>query len=309
MSQHRHSSIKFNTVSGGSAVGFSRVENLDTQGEPQRTRHKFAGDVISDQTVVDQVNPQFKFNVMDIEELAKLLCIPYGNSVSDIDVFLRDVGTNGTPSAIASTVHKLYDIPIGFVYWTNIELSSRQDAKASVVLEALFDPTGVPTAPFSVIETAAITAVTSGAKIFSLGQVQLNGTAIPRVQSVSINHELQFEQDDDIVRGPYKERAVVNDSKTTIRVKTKERFNWLSAGFGFGGTALNGSTGLTVWARRKGYAESALEHTRIRASTGVVYPVNANGSGSNLMVDEFVAELLLPASGSILAFTSGLAVS
>lgn len=308
MSQHRHSSIKFNTVTSGSAVAFARVENLDVQGEPQRTRHKFAGDVIADQTVVDQVNPQFKFNVMDIEELAKLLCVPYGNTVGDVDVFMRDVGAI-SPSPIASTVHKLYDIPTGFVYWTSIDFSSRQDAKASVVLEALFDPAGVPTAPFSVIETAAITAVSTGLKIFSLGRVQLNGVDIPRVQSVNITNELQFEQDDDIVRSPYKERAVVNDGTIRIRVKTKERFNWLAAGFGFAGTALNGSTGLTVWARRKGFAESALEHTRIRASTGTVYPVNANGSGSNLMVDEFVAELLLPASGSILAFTSALAIT
>lgn len=308
MSQHRHSAVKFNTVTGGSAVTFGRVENLDVQGEPQRTRHRFAGDVIADQTVVDAVNPQFKFNVMDIEELAKLLCVPYGNTVADVDLFMRDVGAV-SPVAIATATHKNYDVPIGYVYWTSIDFSSRQDVKASVVLDALFDPTGVPTTPFSVVETVAIPAVTAGLKIFTLGRVQLNGTDIPRVQSVNITNELQFEQDDDILRTVYKERAVVNDGTIRIRVKTKERFNWLAAGFGFNGTALNGSTGLTVWARRKNFAESALEHTRIRASTGVVYPVNAQGTGSQLMVDEFVAELLLPASGSILAFTSGLAVS
>lgn len=308
MSQHRHSLVKFNTVSGGSAVTFGRVENLDVQGEPQRTRHRYAGDVIADQVVVDSVNPQFKFNVMDIEELAKLLCVPYGNTVADIDLFMRNIGSV-SPDAIAATTHKNYDVPIGYVYWSSIDFTSRQDAKASVVLDALFDPTGVPTAPFSVIETVAVPATSAGLKIFTLGQVQLNGVQIPRVQSVNITKELQFEQDDDIVRTVYKERAVVNDSTIRIRVKTKERFNWLSAGFGFNGTALNGSTGLTVFARRKNFAEAATEHVRIRASTGTVYPVNTQGTGSQLMVDDFIAELTIPASGSILAFTSGLAIS
>lgn len=308
MTQHRHGAIQFGGVTGGSAVEFCRVENLDFMGEPKRTRQRCAGNVVADLLTVDEVNPQFKFDVKDLEVIKALLCHPYGNTVSDVDLYMREVGSVG-PTAAATTSHDNYSVPAGMVYWTALNMTSKQDIVTNVVLDALFDPDGLETQPVYVIEDVAYPSVSGGAKIFTLGLLKLNGTAIPRVQSVQISNEFQFEQDDDIVRGVYKERTIVNDSATMIRVKTKERFNWLDAGFLPGGTSLNGSTGLTVFARRKGYAESATEHTKIVASTGQVFPLNAQGQGSQLMVDEFVVECTLPASGSVLAFTTGQAIS
>jgi hypothetical protein len=159
--------------------------------------------------------------------------------------------------------------------------------------------------PFSVVENVAYPTITGGEKIFTLGLTKLNGTVVPRIQSVNISNEFQFEADDDIVRGVYKERTIINDSATLIRIKTKERFNWAATGFGFGGLPLNGTSGLTCFARRKNYAESAAEHFKIVATTGQVFPVNAQGQGTQLMVDEFVVECTLPAVGNVLTFTPG----
>lgn len=306
MSTHRHGAIQFATVTSGSAVEFCRVDNLDVQGEPKRTRQRCNGNVMSDILTVDEVNAQFKWDAKDLEAVAALLCHPYGNTVTDIDVWMREVAALG-PTALATATHKNYSIPLGFVYWTAINMNAKQDIAVNCVLDTIFDPAGVETVPFTVVSTIAHPAVTGGAKIFTLGMTKLNGTAIPRVQSVTISNEFQFEADDDIVRGVYKERTIINDSVTTIRVKTKDRFNWITAGLG--GLALNGTTGFTTFARRKNYAESASEHVKIVASTGQVFPINAQGQGSQLMVDEFVVEVTLPASGSALAFTTGQAIS
>jgi len=308
MTQQRHGAVQFGTVTGGSAVEFCRVDNFDVQGEPKRTRQRCAGNVIADLLTVDEVNPQFKFDVKDLEGIKNLLCHPYGNIVEDVDLFLRDIAAVG-PVAAATETHKNYSVPLGFVYWTAINMTSKQDVAVNVVLDAVFDPAGAETVPFAVIDDVAYPAVTGGAKIFTLGLTKLNGTALSRVQSVTISNEFQFEADDDIVRGVYKERTIINDSATMIRVKLKDRINWLDAGFGFGGTALNGTTGLTVFARRKGYAEAATEHMKIVAAVGQVFPINAQGQGSQLMVDEFVVECTLPASGSVLTFTPGQAIA
>lgn len=305
---NRAGAVKFATVTGGSAVEFCRVDNFDVQGEPKRTRQRCSGNVVADLLTVDEVNAQFKWDVKDVEASIGLLCHPYGNLVGDVDLFLRDVAAVG-PTAIATTTHKNYDVPLGFVYWTALNLSSKQDAVMNFALDTLFDPAGAETVPFSVVESVAFPSVTGGSKIFTLGLSKLNGTALTRVQSVSISNEFQFENDDDITRGVFKERTIINDSATMIRVKLKERINWTSAGFGFNGTALNGTTGFTVFARRKNYAESATEHVKIVAPTGTVYPINAQGQGAQLMVDEFVVECTLPASGAVLAFTSGQAIA
>lgn len=305
---NRAGAIKFATVTGGLAVEFNRIDNLDVQGEPKRTRQRGSGNVVADILTVDEVNPQFKFDVKDIEAMMGLLCHPYGNTVGDVDVFLRNVAAVG-PSTIASITHKNYDVPSGFVYWTNINLSSKQDAAVNVVVDTIFDPEGAELVPFTVIEGVAFPAVTGGSKIFTLGMSKLNGVMLSRVQSVMIANEFQFEADDDIDRGVFKERTIINDSATTIRVKLKERVNWTDSGFGFNGSALNGTTGFTVFARRKNFAESATEHVKIVAPTGNVFPINAAGQGAQLMVDEFVVECTLPSNGIVLTFTSGQAIS
>ena len=304
----RHGGIEIGGVTGGSATEVCRVDNFDVQGEPKRTRQRCAGNVISDLMTVDEVMPQFKFDVKDLEFIAALLCHPYGNTVEDIDLYLRDVAAVG-PTAAATETHKNFSVPLGFIYWTAINMVSKQDVSVNVVLDTLFDPAGAETVPMSVISDVAYPSITGGGKIFTLGLTKLNGTALSRVQSVTISNEFQFENDDDIVRGVYKERTIINDSATMIRVKLKDRVNWTSSGLGFGGTALNGTTGFTTFARRKGYAENATEHVKIVASTGQVFPINAQGQGSQLMVDEFVVEAMLPASGSLLAITTGQAIS
>lgn len=298
MSEHRHGAIRINSIDGDAGTApdaeFCRVENMNLQAEPERTTEKCAGEIIADMTTVDRINPQLTFTVKDHGQIILFDAAECGRGVADIEAYLREVDPDSKkPVAAASLVHDYYEIYNGLFYWTEMVLDLN-GSTFNCTVDINFDPNGVPTEPFNLQENIAYPTIAGGHDVFALSKSFLNGTQIPNVRRIRVENEYQFDTDAEEARvTEWREVRAVNDAITRVRVTTSERFNWVpTTGIAHSGTALDGLTGLQVYARKKGYALTAAEHVLWQAESGTAYPVNATGQGANLMVDEFVVDVL-----------------
>ena len=298
MSQHRHGALRFNDIDNdaGAApdVEFCRVEDVDFNAEPQRSQEKCAGEIVPDMTIVDEINPTLRATVKDHQELVLMNSAECGVGVHDVELYLREAdATTRKPVDKATAVHDYIEIYDGLAYWSEFTLEPAQTSTATVIVDVTFDPDGTPTEPFNIQEDIAYPTIAGGHDLFTLGKVLLNGTALKNVQRVTVQNEYQFDTEvERSRRTEYREARVVSDAITRIRIRLQERMNWVpTTGIAHKGSALDGVNGIEIYARKKGYAESALQHVKWQAIDGKAYPVNLQGSRSNLATDEFVIEI------------------
>lgn len=298
MTQHRHGALRINDIDNDAGAApdaeFCRVEDADFNAEPQRTGEKCAGEVIPDMFVIDQINPTLRCTVKDHQQLVLLNSVECGVSVHDVELYLREVDADSKkPVAKATAQHDYIEIYDGLAYWTEFTLESSQTSTATVIVDALYDAAGANAAPFDLQENVAYPTISGGHDLFTLGPVYLNNTQLGSVQRVTAANEYQFDSDVDQTRlTAYREARAVNDAVTRIRVRLKYRINWVpTTGVAHQGTALDSTNGIVFYARKKGYANTATEHVKWQAIDGTAFPINLQGSGSNLATDEFVVDV------------------
>lgn len=298
MTEHRHGSIRINDIDGDAGAApdaeFCRVEQVTLNGEPQRTNENCAGEIVSDLTTVDEVNPSLQFQVKDHGQIIVLNSAECGIGVHDVELYLREVEDSGKkPKAKDSANHDYFEFYHALFYWTRMTLEPRQSS-FDCVLDVTFDPGEANPTPFALQEDVVYPTIAGGHDVFALSKALLNTTELSGVRRVTVENEYQFDNDVDQSRQTeYREARAINDAITRIRVQLSERINWVpTTGIPHLGLTLDGINGLEFYARKKGYATTAAEHVLWRAESGTAYPVNLTGSGSNLATDEFIVDVL-----------------
>lgn len=265
-----------------SSVEFSHVRNSRLDAGITELVENPAGHVHPMFTSVQSQKPVVEFATSELDVLLAAIGLG-GASLGSTTCFLKAASVVSN-TARASLAHRRVVIASSVGYWTSIRLPHNGVGEATVRLRANFDGTN---APFAYSGSVALSGNLATGTFFGAGPVAINGTTYGGVQEITIDSGIQLIEAGgeselyDTFCGIMMTRPVV-----TIRFQTE--MNW--SAIGAGGLALNGSTGLTFFARKFAadgarVANATAEHIRFVGTHGLVVPVDTNGQGSSPITD------------------------
>lgn len=197
--------------------------------------------------------------------------------------------------------HTRCTINQGVVYIESINLPSNGMATANVVMAASYDGTN---APIVVTGSVALPATElADAGMFGGGPIQINGTLVPYIQDVTINTGITAEPKfSDSVTWPY--RINLKMVQPTVTITTERIADFTT--YGLVGGALNGTTGLAVYARKyvnnvasaaQRVASATTTHLKFTFPSGTYRVDSVNASGEDAAQIQIIAEIAVADSG------------
>lgn len=195
--------------------------------------------------------------------------------------------------ARATAEHKKLAINSWHMFWSKITLTHRGTAEASVTVNAVYDSTNDP---IVYTNNVALAGNLTAPEEYGPGKVLINSVALSDlIESIEIDSGVKLMQlsGQDSVWDTF---CATEQTDPVVTIKFLEPFNWST--IGLAGVALNGSTGLEFYARRKGpngpVANATTSHIYFIGATGRVIPVDTNGQQSSVTTDTLRVELNAP---------------
>lgn len=199
-----------------------------------------------------------------------------GSAFTSLDAFLTKMQTGGARAS--GSVNYRVRIVEALCTLGTLTLPHQGDATLSGEIHAVYDGTN---APFQFSEVQALPHTPSVDEKFTLGPVEINGTALDGVQRVTITfgvNVLKLSAGDDY----YATFACIAQVDPLIEIVTKEVP--VLNDYGLTGTAVT-SSDVVIYAKKysKGsnfVADATAEHIKFTIDDGVIVPRNAGGSNN-----------------------------
>lgn len=194
----------------------------------------------------------------------------YGLAVTaDTDIYEKLAVATGNAARNASS-HKRYRISDCFIFWSRVSLPHNGEGTIDVSIIPVYDGSNEPIVPAG--STALITTQSVGDH-FGAGPVAWNGTTLNGIQSIEIatNPQLIQEGGESEIWDTWVGMETI-DPVVTLNFRDATSLT----GIGLDGTVLNGSTGLTLFARHMTgvgrSANGASAHLKLLGANGTIIP-------------------------------------
>jgi hypothetical protein len=211
---------------------------------------------------------------------------------SAVDTYFKKA-TVTSSVARATTDHERLQIPQSLLYWNSITLDHNGISKADCTLIASYDGTND-----IVIWTGsvALPGNLTAAEQYGCGPLYINGVAIQGIQRARIQSGLKTIQEGDASE-LWDSVVAVEEIEPVVEIETIQPINWGT--LGLEGSALDGVTGLELWARKYAanssrVANATPEHIKFTGLLGSVIPVDSDGRDTNPITDTLRCELVAP---------------
>lgn len=245
----------------------------------------------------------------------------------ELDVLLGGVGVGGAAlttgylylkeatvvgsTARATLNHQRLAIAEGIIYWTRFVLPHNGQGTVDFVLLANYDTSNNP---IVYAGSQALSGNLAAGNHFGCGPVAINGSSLDGITEIEVNSGIQVlsEGSESEVWPTFVGIEQVEPS-LTLRTKTAGVPNWST--IGIAGTALNGTTGITFYARKFSadggrVADGTAEHIKFVGAYGLVLPQETSGDGTQPAMDSLTIALRANSdTGDELAVTTSSAIT
>jgi hypothetical protein len=238
---------------------------------------------------VQSIKPALEFTTPELDVLLAAIGVG-GASIGSTATYLKAASVTGTV-ARATTSHLKVTITSSVGYWSQIRLPHQGTGQATVMLVANYDGTNDP---FIYTGSQTLSGNLGVGTFFGAGPVSINGTSYGGVQEITVDSGVHLIQ----AGGENEEFDTFVAIQQTDPVVTVKFLNAVSLPvLGLRGLALNGTTGLTFYARKfKGsaagsfsagtrVANATAEHIKFVGAVGIASNVDINGQASSLATD------------------------
>lgn len=225
--------------------------------------------------------PTVEFTCHEIGTLLDTLTTASGIAISSTPLvtYFKKASTTGNV-ARATAQHSTITVNLGCLYWNSINLQHNSRAEATCTIQTAYDGTNDPLVYATGV---ALSGNITGSEYFTLGPVSVNGSSIAGVVSAKIdaNIDLEVMSSDGEVWPTF---VGVRSVAPTVTITTKTNV-WGT--HGLQGLALNGSTGLVVFARKMSatsrVANGTAQHIKFVGLNGTMIPTDTDGSDANTL--------------------------
>lgn len=272
-----------------SSVEFQSLKNMRWDAGIQTLTERGAGEVHPNFLATGVQKPLVGFTTPQLDTLLTNVPLIGASITGGITTYFKQAAVTGRV-ARATTTHKKVAIALACVYWTSIKLTHNGVAEADVVIVAVYDGTN---APFAYTGSVALSGTIIPQNYFGAGPCSINGSLIGAVQDITVNSGIRLTEQGGESE-VYNTFVGIEVTEPHVDITTKHAVNW--ATIGLVGTALNGTTGLTFYARKfaadgQRVADGTAEHILFNAPFGRAIPQNSSGDMSNPISDTLRVEL------------------
>lgn len=283
-----------------SSVEFHQIHRQSWSAGIQSMLEYLAGHPHPMFTANQRQQPTLSFTTSQIDTLLTNIGVG-GAAVGSTASYFKKVTETGSV-ARATLEHERMTIAESTVYWTTIRLPHNGRAEADVVMVITYDGSNEP---FVYAGSVALSGNLSVGGYWGLGPCSVNGTSITGPQDVTIESGIKLIQEGDASE-LYDTFCGIEMTAPKVTLRTINRVNWGSI-LGLNGLALNGTTGMVVFARKytangTRVANGTNGHIKFIGLNGHAVPQDSSGENSGLVSDTCVFNLV-SGSDSILPLT------
>lgn len=300
---------RLDKIVAGSDFTLEAIDNADVDPGIQSLVERAAGEGVPNFIASDKVAGKTSITTPQIATLLGAVGIR-GLTITGNTDFYQKLATATANAARNATSHHRVRSASSIVYWTRITLPNRGRATADIVVCPVFDGSNEPYVYAGGVALITSFDVTNEA-FFQCGPVKINGTTIGGIQEIVIESGAEEEP----LSGDGEHHTTLRVVKTITPKVTYKTLNGLSLNdVGPAGLALNGSTGLSFWARKiaRGgarVANATEEHISFIALNGRAKVTSSRGEGTNHFEETVEVEISDPASGTPLTIDTTAAIS
>ena len=266
-----------------------------------------AGDWAPSFTGSKSAAPEFQIEATDLQSVLSLLTVE--NMTGDfgavnVDLFFRQAQQNALRYAEASAEHLVYRLTSNAMgYWSQIQANQNDEARISLTVCASWNGSNAPLLriPSQSIPTSALIT-----HLFTLGKIEINGSEVPGVQSMTWTNNLEIEKISES-GSPWPTLLVARQARPVIRIEALDLEE--NDAYGIDGQAL---TDLTLYLRRRkasgiNYDDGDTVHLKFAATAGTVKVLTTGGERGT---DSIEVHLQRPtAGGALFTATTGQAIT
>ena len=263
----------------------SQLENCTWNVDSEIFSQFLAGHTVPQFTAIRSQKPAILIQTTDLENYLGNVPINGANAAT-VDTYQKVMGTVDS-TARATLAHEKLTVTEGLFYWDNISLPHNGEASVDGRLLCRYDGSNDPIARTA---SQALPGNLTHTATFGLGKTSLNGTELAPVQSVEIASNFEAFQ----IGGKSDQWDTFvahksNQPVATIKLLDAQNFTTI----GLDGLALNGSTGLTCFARKYSadgdrVANGTAEHIKFVIADGIAVPVDAQPDDGNGIVTDTI---------------------
>ena len=294
-----------------SSVTLAQIDNARWSSELETLIERPAGHPHPMFVAVANQNPMVAFTTTQLATLLGAVGVG-GGSLAATDTFFKKVAVTGNDSR-ASTTHKRLRINSSCIYWQSVRLPHNGRGTADVTIVANYDGSNEP---FVYTGTVALNGNITFTELFCAGPWSINGSDIPCIKNVTINSGVRILSEGG--SGEVWPTFVgLEETEPTIDIETKELVNWNT--YGLDGIALDGSVGVTGFARKFNgdsnggtarVANATTEHIKFVGAFGLAAPLDSSGDGRGTISDNIRLVCRANSDSTLpLTITTGSAIS
>jgi len=234
---------------------------------------------------INFTTPQIKtiLDLIDTEGVSKDL------SAANVDLWYRKGAASGSRTATATLAHERYRLTTNaMMILGSLEASQGAVATVRTRLLPIWDGS---TVPMVFTGSLALSGTSAASEFFTLGKVDLNGTDIGAVQSLSIDYQVEMEEVQDSGE-PYISYGAIRRFAPRVTITTRD--TTLLGTYGVAGTALTASDFYFRKLNANGnvVADVTAGHIKLNATAGVIRAREISGVPESMVSIEI--DLLKP---------------
>lgn len=279
-----------------SSVVFSQVESGDWNAGIQSMLERPAGHPFPMFTAVQEQQPELQFQTSQLATLLGAIGVG-GASLGSTTSYLKAGATTGSAARDASS-HRTITIAESVGYWSRITLPHNGKGTADVVIAANYNGTNDP---FVHAAGTTLAGNLTATEFFGAGPASLNGSDIGAIKEITIESGVRL-----IREGGGSELwptwTSIQEGEPVVTIRTLHAVNW--ATLGLSGLALNGTSGLTFFARKyaangRRVSNATAEHIKFVCALGSALPVSTSGQTTSPVSDTLRCQLVAADDSSV----------
>ncbi len=260
---------------------------------------------------IGEVKPVCSFTTSQLKTVLDVcgidgLQIDAAATYTDVEIYLQQLEEGGVRKS--GSAHLMMAVNKGILIPRTINATQGPGA-ATIACDLLCTYDGTND-PIAVSSSVALPSVAAATEAFTLGPVDLNGTDVDGVQSVTVDFgitEINLSGDGDV----YATFAAITDRRPRINLTTNKATFLTTTGIS--GTAVDVNN-CTVFLRKvteggKRVADATEEHIAIAADEGVVYPDSTTYSQGDVVAQGFIVVPTYDGSNAVLAISTASAIT
>lgn len=265
-----------------------------------------SGDWAPAYTGFSREEPEFRFNSSDLVGVLDLMtesAIARDCSAGTIRLLYRKATNRGTRVAHDSSSHVVYSmIQNALWFWDEITVQQRQEARINTRFVSTDNGTNPPVTQLS---SQTILSPPTSLSLWTLGKIQVNGTNITRLKSISWRNNMRILRDDaDGKASP--DFAVVDQMRPMITFEATDLAQHIAFDEGLALTSCN-----VFFRRRKpsqiNYTDAEAVHVKLAATAGSIKFERVGGDTASV---RGTIMLQRPAGGGdVFSYTKNVAIT